>query len=489
MPRPRPPRPSCPRTARRTWPGRSGRVQGLVERARGTSGVLRERRRAVMAALDAAADVDVVSTLEAEAARTWPPITPAADETAADPAQADLLAEAGVLDDEEAAFRDRWREVLGDDLPEDALAKVRAREPLARAVAREQQDLTALDARLAGLGQRHAAAAVKADLLDNESVALEVTTARLEAEVAACRVALDGASGRAEAAERTADGSDQARHRSAARAEALERALRDLQGPAVVSSCAGWTAWWGRCSTSSRSTKAGRPPSRRPPARAWRRWWSTGASRPIRPWPRCRERGVTGAVLAPRRDGAGSGGANGANGTAFAPSAALDLPQGSGAQSVRRHVRARHGEAVAESVLDALIGHAVRVDGWEEAIDLSLERGDLIVVTPEGDRFAATGWRVRSSTNVVTAAAVEDAQHAPRPRRPRRHAARLELARCRTALSEARDALARAERALDRHLSARATAASDTQRTTEERRRLDEELARPGRPGSRLGTG
>ena len=35
-----------------------------------------------------------------------------------------------------------------------------------------------------------------------------------------------------------------------------------------------------------------------------------------------------------------------------------------------------------------------------------LERDDLIVVTPEGDRFAATGWRVRSSPSVVTAAAV-----------------------------------------------------------------------------------
>jgi len=46
-----------------------GRVQGLVERARGLTGVLRERSRGVVAALDAAADVDVVSTLEAEAAR------------------------------------------------------------------------------------------------------------------------------------------------------------------------------------------------------------------------------------------------------------------------------------------------------------------------------------------------------------------------------------------------------------------------------------
>src|ERR1700689_3633464 len=46
-----------------------GRVQGLVERARGLTGVLRERGRGVVAALDAAADVDVVSTLEAGAAR------------------------------------------------------------------------------------------------------------------------------------------------------------------------------------------------------------------------------------------------------------------------------------------------------------------------------------------------------------------------------------------------------------------------------------
>jgi chromosome segregation protein len=466
-----------------------GRVQGLVERARGTSGVLRERGRAVVAALDAAADVDVVSTLEAEAAHLASEIALAADETAADPAQADLVAEAGRLDDEEAALRDRWREVLGDDLPEDALAKVRARtEPLARAVSREQQDMTALDARLAAFEQRHAAAVVKADLLDNESAALEETTARLEAEVASCRVALDGAGERTEVAQRTADQSDQARHRSAARAEALERALRDLQGAGgrellrgvdgVVGSLLdlveideGWEAAFEAAAGAGVAAVV-----------------VDGRQSAHQALATLRERGVTGAVLAPRTAGGSNGGgassgnpANPANSStnssAYAPPPTLDLPQGSGAQSVRRHVRARHGEAVAESVLDALIGHAVRVDGWEEAIDLSLERDDLIVVTPEGDRFAATGWRVRSSTSVVTAAAVEDATERATAAAAAADAARVELARCRTALAEARDALAAAERALDRHLSARATAASDTQRTTEERRRLDEELA------------
>jgi chromosome segregation protein len=464
-----------------------GRVQGLVERARGTSGVLRERGRAVVAALDAAADVDVVSTLEAEAAHLAAEIALAADETAADPAEADLSAEAAVLDDEEAALRDRWREVLGDDLPEDALAKVRARtEPLARAVAREQQDMTALDTRLAGLEQRQSAAAVKADLLDNESATLETTTARLENEVAACRVALEGAGQRAEAAQRTADEGDQARHRSAARAEALERALRDLQGAGgrellrgvdgVVGSLLdlveideGWEAAFEAAAGAGVAAVV-----------------VDGRQSAHQALATLRERGVTGAVLAPRPGtgagtGSGPGGSpgpgNGPNGSAaYAPPPRLDLPQGSAAQSVRSHVRARHGEAVAESVLDALIGHAVRVDAWEEAIDLSLERGDLIVVTPEGDRFAATGWRVRSSTNVVTAAAVEDAQQRATAAAAAADAARLELAQCRTALAEARDALAAAERALDRHVSARATAASDTQRTSEERRRLNEEL-------------
>jgi chromosome segregation protein len=340
--------------------------------------------------------------------------------------------------------------------------------------------MTALDARLAGLEQRHAAAAVKADLLDNESTALEETTARLEAEVARCRVALEGAGQQAEAAQRTADEGDQARHRSAARAEALERALRDLQGASgrellrgvdgVVGSLLdlveideGWEAAFEAAAGAGVAAVV-----------------VDGRQSAHQALATLRERGVTGAVLAPRPEGAngskGANGANGANGSAYAPSPTLDLPQGSGAQSVRRHVRARHGEAVAESVLDALIGHAVRVDGWEEAIDLSLERGELIVVTPEGDRFAATGWRVRSSTNVVTAAAVEDATERATAAAAAADTARMELARCRTALSEARDALAGAERALDRHLSARATAASDTQRTTEERRRLDEEL-------------
>ena len=176
-----------------------GRVQGLVERARGTSGVLRERSRAVVAALDAAADVDVVSTLEAEAARLASEIALVAEETSADPGAAELEAEAGAVEAEEAALRQRWSSVLGEGDPDDAMAQVQARtEPLGRAEARERHDLTALERQVASIEQRHAAAAVKADLLGAESASLEETTARLEAEAAAGRGALEAATQRAE---------------------------------------------------------------------------------------------------------------------------------------------------------------------------------------------------------------------------------------------------------------------------------------------------
>jgi chromosome segregation protein len=438
-----------------------GRVQGLVERARGTSGVLRERGRAVVAALDAAADVDVVSTLEAEAAHLAGEIAAAATESEADPGQAEIERDADELDRQEAALRERWAPVLGGDLPEDALAKVRGRiEPLARAEAREQQDMTALAQRLSTLEQRHTSAAVKADLLVNESATLEATTGRLEADVQARRAELEAAGTRADGAQRAADEGDQARHRSAARAEALERALRDLQGAGGRELLRGVDGVVGSLLDLVEIDDGWEPAFEAAAGAGVAAVVVDGRQSAHQALTTLRTRGVTGAVLAPR-----------------AAPPRIDLPQGSKAQPVRAHVRARHGEAIAESVLNALIGRAVRVDGWEEAIDLSLERDDLIVVTPEGDRFAATGWRVRSSTSVVTAAAVEDAQERARQAAGTADAARVELAAARTALTEARDALARAERDLDRHTSARSTAAADTRRTGEEQRRLDEELA------------
>ncbi len=450
-----------------------GRVQGLVERARGLSGVLRERGRAVAAALDAAADVDVVSTLEAEAARLASELAAADAEAAAASGggagtgtgadEAELVAAVAGIDAEEAALREKWAGPLaGADEPDEAMASGRARaELVARAAAREQEDIDAQRARAEVLEQRNAAAAVRADLMANALAELERATPALGDEVTARTAELEAAAGAAEAAQVAADEAEEARHRTAARAEALERALSDLQGAGgrellrdvdgVVGSLVdlveiddGWDAAFEAAAGAGVAAVVvdGRRSAQAALATL-------------------RERGVTGAVLAPRSSSPTAG----------------DLPAGSSAEPVRRHVRARHRGDVAESVLDALVGRAVRVDGWEEAIDLSLARDDLVVVTPEGDRFAATGWRVRSGSGVVTAAAVEEARQRAEEAAASAGLARAALSDARIALARCRDARAAAERAADRHASALEAAAADGARAADEQQRLTGELA------------
>ncbi|HEY1443740.1 MAG TPA: chromosome segregation protein SMC, partial [Acidimicrobiales bacterium] len=448
-----------------------GRVQGLVERARGQQGVLRERGRGVLAALDAAADVDVVSTLEAEAARLAGELQTADDEESAGgaPERAELAAALATLEAEDAALRERWADVLGGESdPEQAMARTQARrELITRAAVREQQDLDGLGERVASFEQRQAGAAVRADLLVRESEELDGATAALDATLAATTEELQEAARAAEAAQARADEATDARHRSEARAEALERALAELQGAGgrellrevdgVVGSLVdlveiddGWDAAFEAAAGAGVAAVVvdGRRSAQAALATL-------------------RDRGVTGAVLAPRQ--------NGLNGGAET-TATTGLPPGTSAQSVRTHVRARQGGAVAESVLDTLVGRAVRVDGWEEAIDLSLARDDLVVVTPEGDRFAATGWRVRSGAGVVTKAAVEEAR-----RRAEEAAAAAELAKAvlteaRIASSRARDARTAAERAADRHGAALEAKRAEVERAAEEQTRLAAEL-------------
>jgi chromosome segregation protein len=448
-----------------------GRVQGLVERARGLSGVLRERGRAVMAALDAAADVDVVSTLEAEAARLASELVAAEaeEEAGGAPERTDLGAALVALDEEADALRSRWVGVLGGDPPDQAIARARSRtELVARAAAREQEDIDALGSRVGALEQRTTGAAVRADLLAKQADELEQATAGLEAELGLRSAELEEAARTAESAQVSADQAEEARHRTSARAEALERALSDLQGAGgrellrdvdgVVGSLVdlveideGWEAAFE--AAAGAGVAAVVVDGRR----------SAQAALTT-----LREGGVTGAVLAPRptTSGGGVGGVGGA----------VSLPPGSSAEPVRRHVRARRGGAVAESVLDTLVGRAVRVDGWEEAIDLSLARDDLVVVTPEGDRFAASGWRVRSGASVVTAAAVEEARRRAEEAAAGAELARAHLTESRIVLGRCRDARTTAERAADRHASACETGRADTERSAEEQRRLAGEL-------------
>jgi chromosome segregation protein len=61
-------------------------------------------------------------------------------------------------------------------------------------------------------------------------------------------------------------------------------------------------------------------------------------------------------------------------------------------------------------LLDAIIGTAVRVSTWADAIDVAIANPQAVVVTNDGDRFGPSGWRVGVAGGGATASALEEAQ-------------------------------------------------------------------------------
>ncbi len=159
-----------------------GRVQGLVERTRGTAGVLRERSRALLAALDAAADVDVVSTLEAEAARLAAELRAAGErESELDPERDELARTEGVLQADIEAHHEQWGDGSELQAAEELVAQVRARLELAtQALAQERVQQTDLEQRLTSLRQR-------ASEMDEAAAALAHQTTQMSTEATRLR--------------------------------------------------------------------------------------------------------------------------------------------------------------------------------------------------------------------------------------------------------------------------------------------------------------
>jgi chromosome segregation protein len=438
-----------------------GRVQGLVERTRGTAGVLRERARGLAAALDAAADVDVVSTLESESARLAAELAAAEEEAAAlAPERAELAAEEERLAADERDHRAAWGD--GNEVAEaaDALAAARNRlELLRRALDQDRKALAGLDARAAALGRRHAETSALSGELSQRAAALAAEADRL-AEGARQAEAADTAARReAEEAEQAAFAAEQQRHRTAARADALARALHELEGAGGREALAGVAGVVGSLVDLVEIDPGWESAFEAAAGASVAAVVVDGRTAVREALARLHTEGATGALLA-------AGGAP-------TPTAA-GLPPG--AEAVRPHVRVRQGGAGVAGVLDALLGRAVRVAGWEQAVDLALDRPELVVVTGEGDRFADSGWRVRSAKGVVTAAAVEEANRRAEVAAAAADDAGRRLAEARRVAEGTRSAAAAAARAADRHEAARATVAAELAKNGDEGERVEEEL-------------
>ncbi len=439
-----------------------GRVRALRERTRGTTQVLEERRRALAASLDAAADVDVVSTLEYEAARLAGEMAMTDAELGAGRPEHDELAraEAELAADVQAHIA-QWGDGGEVAAAEEALEVTRARvEVLRRTGQQAQAGLRSLERRIEGLGERDRE--LDAALRQAESMRSSHTERGAELEDAARRADAAARAARVEAddAERALSGAEQERHRSAARAEALSRALQELQGSGgrevlsgddgvvgalveLVEIDAGFEAAFEAAVGASMAAVV-----------------VEGRHAAKNTLGRLRSQGTAGIVLA-------------ASGSAATPGI-LGLP--GDAEPLRPHVRTRRGGIALDAVLDAVLGPAVAVEGWERAIDLALDRPDLVIVTSEGDRFARSGWRARSSSRLVTVTAVEEAE--ARALRGAEEAARSAelLDASREALEVARSASLAATRALDRHAAEVSAAEAEHSRIAHDRMRLVTEL-------------
>jgi chromosome segregation protein len=447
-----------------------GRTEGMVERARGLSGVLRERQRSLARALDAAADADVVSTLEAEGARL-------SDElSTADQEAADLAPEQDLLLATESSTAAELQEHLasrgdGSELRQAEEAVTVARGQLASLEHALERDRRTLDQLVA----RQSAAERRAALLEGEDHELgerlaetEQSRHQLQAARAESEVAHTAATRRLELAEGTLRQAEQEQARSQARADALERTLDEARGAAGAELLAGVdgvvgtlldlvevdSGWEEAFEAAAGASLAAVVVSGSEPARA--------------ALARLRQGGATGAVLALTESAASR------QITLSGPA----TPEGT--EAIRSHVRPRSGGRSfpgLDAVLDTLLhGSCCALRGWSEAIDLALSRPDLVVVTRDGDRFSATGWRVRAGGGVVTAAVVDEARDRAEVATGEAGRAASERTASRAEVESSREAAAEAVRADDRNEVAHQAARVGRQRVSGDRDLLGTEL-------------
>ncbi|MHB1906643.1 MAG: chromosome segregation SMC family protein, partial [Acidimicrobiales bacterium] len=418
-----------------TLAGSLATVRSLLERARGLTSVIDERRRALDQALVASADENVIANLEADAAHLAEDLAALAEgETELDALRTRAGDARAALEAAHAAL-EAHGEVSGA-LAEESLRGAREQVALLeRAVgdARERErrvrdEIDELRARLneaeAALARARAAAREVAGRLE----AARTQRATAEGEVVAGEALLG-------AVEDELAGTLEAAARAQARAETLERAHDELSGAGGRAILGGLEGVLGAF-LDLIEVETGYERAVESAAGA-----SVGAM-VVEGRASARQ-----ALAALRREG-GAGLI-----LAVAEGEVTPVVAPAGCRALRERVRARVGApAHVERVLDALFARAVVAPGWEAGVEVAIEHPDLVVVTDEGDRFAASGWRVASGRAVVTRQTVEEAAEAARaagalvePVREARERAAAALARARAALAGAARELAESE--------------------------------------------
>ena len=420
------------------------RFEALRERGRGIAAVLHERERSLARERESSVDAALVASLEADQAQLRQALAAIDEEAAALVPEVDEVgrAEQG-LADARARFEERWGE--GVAISSGEAAEVRGElAGLRNAVARAAAERDRLDERFRSL-------AAKRDRLVSEAGRLRDEIAAADARIPALlddrdrlhQERTDAETAVEVAGEVFADAD--AEHRSwVARAEALALALDQARSAAGAERLAEVQGVIGTLLDLVEVDPG------------WEAIFETAAADAL------------GAVVVDGSDAARSALAALTAGDATGAVLALGVARARRSapavgEPVRAHVRS--GRVDVDSLLDAIVGAAVAVDGdWAAGLDVALAHPDAVVVTADGARFGPGAWRVGGTATGATGAALDDARAAAAQ-------AEAAVARAGQERETARERLASARRAATQ-------AREDAEKAVAARRRADEALAR-----------
>jgi chromosome segregation protein len=414
------------------WDGtdRLGRAERLLERQRGVANVISERRRTVAGSLAAVTEADVVAALEAESSRL------AADLSAAEAAVSLLVPERETLEGLEAELRldeakfEASAVELGDgaglasslDWP-DATGLLNARgarqehDAARTRLATARETLARLGERLASFDRmREEHELALADLAASLE-ASKVEDEQLRAENQRLTAAEQAAEARELESEALARDAADRSHALEARAEALQAALDETRARAGVERLAGLPGVLGTLADVVDIEQGCERGFEAAVEDVLGTVVVDGTSAARDALGHLHDAGLHGGVLPTRGSPVSS-----------APGR-LPAQLVGRAELLRDRVRTEVRDVGA--LLDQLLGGVLLCrGGLSEALRLAEELPDSTIVTIEGDRFSARGWRIGAARSGATRAALEAV----------RRDAELASAVSRSAAAEARDA-------------------------------------------------
>jgi chromosome segregation protein len=437
------------------------RAESLRARAGGLAALISERRRYMERELTAVFDQDVIASLEAEAASLTERLQGTEAEAAGLLPQADELAQAEeALAAQVAAVESEW----GSEprAAADPSAEVRGELTALRSAAeRAAVDARRVESRLASVSDRMVRLRSEADRLGAVAADGAAEAPVLADAHRAATERQERASAAVREAEETRRLAEIDHHRWAARQETLAQALDQARARAGLQRLAGVEGVVGTLLEMVEVDEGFAPAFEAAAGEAVAAVITDGPVSARRGFGELHRRSDAGAVLSLSCS------------SVPAPRPCL-LPAG----PVPLRARVRSGVPGVDALLDSLLSHAVVVGGgWEEAADLAAARPDLVVVTPDGDRFSGGLWRTGAAGAGATGAALEEARAKAEAALERISAAAAFLEAARGEAEVSREARLAATRALDANASKGRAAAETLARLRADSADLAEEFA------------